>query len=310
MKSIVITGATSGIGYECAMQMGRIATGEQIVIACRDLQAGHRVAGAIKRETGHKNVICLLLDLASLSSIRAFREHFAKTGGSISVLINNAGLQIVDGTRYTKDGFEQTFGVNHLAPFYLTLLLLPYTTEDAHIVFTASGTHDPEQKTGMPVPVWTDVQKMAYPEESTEKISTTGQRRYTTSKLCNILTVYELQKRLKDTKIRVNAFDPGMVPGTGLARSYSPVLRFAWKSLFRLLILFRHNVNTAERSGRRLATLAYSDRYRHASGKYFEGEKEIRSSVDSYDQELQRRLWVSSVELTGVKQQETIVPVY
>ena len=307
MKSIIITGATSGIGYECAIQIAKLAVNEQIILACRNLKTGNETIETIKRKTGHKNIICLPLDLESLESIREFKKQFEKTGTKISTLINNAGLQNVDKTKYTKDGIEQTFGVNHLAPFYLTLLLIPYLAEDASITFTASGTHDPDQKSGMPAPEFKEAKLLAYPVETDETKIKVGQRRYATSKLCNILTTYELQKRLANTKIRVNAFDPGLVPGTGLARNYPPVLKFISDYVFKALIVFVHNVNTAQNSGKRLANLAYSDKYKSAKGKYFEGEKEIKSSTDSYNKELQKNLWESSIELLGVTQNETSI---
>jgi len=307
MKSIIITGATSGIGYECAIQIAKLAINEQIILACRNLKTGNKTIETIKHKTGHKNIICLPLDLESLESIREFKKQFEKTGTKISTLINNAGLQNVDKTKYTKDGIEQTFGVNHLAPFYLTLLLIPYLAEDASITFTASGTHDPDQKSGMPAPEFKEAKLLAYPVETDEKQIKVGQRRYATSKLCNILTTYELQRRLANTKIRVNAFDPGLVPGTGLARNYPPVLKFISDYVFKALIVFVHNVNTAQNSGKRLANLAYSDKYKSAKGKYFEGEKEIKSSTDSYNKELQKNLWESSIELLGVTQNETSI---
>jgi NAD(P)-dependent dehydrogenase (short-subunit alcohol dehydrogenase family) len=307
MKSIIITGATSGIGYECAIQIAKLAINEQIILACRNLKTGNKTIETIKHKTGHKNIICLPLDLESLESIREFKKQFEKTGTKISTLINNAGLQNVDKTKYTKDGIEQTFGVNHLAPFYLTLLLIPYLAEDASITFTASGTHDPDQKSGMPAPEFKEAKLLAYPVETDETKIKVGQRRYATSKLCNILTTYELQKRLANTKIRVNAFDPGLVPGTGLARNYPPVLKFISDYVFKALIVFVHNVNTAQNSGKRLANLAYSDKYKSAKGKYFEGEKEIKSSTDSYNKELQKNLWESSIELLGVTQNETSI---
>jgi len=307
MKSIIITGATSGIGYECAIQIAKLAVNEQIILACRNLKTGNETIETIKRKTGHKNIICLPLDLESLESIREFKKHFEKTGTKISTLINNAGLQNVDKTKYTKDGFEQTFGVNHLAPFYLTLLLIPNLAEDASITFTASGTHDPDQKSGMPAPEFKEAKLLAYPVETDETKIKVGQRRYATSKLCNILTTYELQRRLANTGIRVNAFDPGLVPGTGLARNYPQVLKFISDYVFKVLIVFVHNVNTAQNSGKRLANFAYSDKYKSAKGKYFEGEKEIKSSTDSYNKEFQKSLWESSIELLGITQNETSI---
>jgi len=309
MNSIIITGANSGIGYECALQMAKIAPNEQLIIACRNVQSGNEAIQSIQKKTGHQHLKCISLDLASLKSIASFKETFSKEKNNrIVALVNNAGIQNIGETKYTSDGFEETFGVNHLGPFYLTLLLLPLMAKDASITFTASGTHDPAQKTGMPPPVFKEAGLLAHPEKSTEKALTVGQRRYTTSKLCNVMTVYELQNHLDQTNIRVNAFDPGLVPGTGLARNYPPFLKFISDRIFPVLILFLHNVNSAKTSGTNLTNLAYADEYKQFKGKYFEGAKVIQSSQDSYNKEYQVDLWKTSVELMHVKQEDTSIP--
>jgi len=102
----------------------------------------------------------------------------------------------------------------------------------------------------------------------------------------------------------VNAFDPGLVPGTGLAQNYPPFLKFISDYIFKVLILFHHNVNAAQTSGKRLANLAYAEQYRNARGKYFEGEKEIKSSTDSYNEVFQHTLWSTSLELLKIDQRE------
>ncbi len=300
MESIIITGANSGIGYECTLRMAEIAPTHQIVLACRSVESGHKALQEIKQQTNHPNLICLPLDLASLQSIKDFTAAFSQQPyPSIAVLVNNAGIQNVGETKYTEDGFEETFGINQLGSFALTQLLLPLMADDARITFTASGTHDPLQKTGMPAPVYTNAELLAHPKETTEKAMKVGQTRYTTSKLCNIMTVYQLQSHLENTHIHVNAFDPGMVPGTGLARKYPPVLKFISDYVFKALILFMSNVNTAAKSGKRLADLAFSDQYKNTKGKYFEGEKEIKSSADSYNKAFQKDLWDTSLKLTN-----------
>ncbi len=300
MKSIIITGANSGIGYECTLQMAKIAPKQQIILACRNVQAGNGAIQKIKKETNHQNLICIPLDLGSLKSIRDFATTFSKLPNpNIAALVNNAGIQNVGETKYTVDGFEETFGVNHLGSFALTQLLLPFMSQDARITFTSSGTHDPKQKTGTPAPEFTSPQLFAYPKVTDDKSLSVGLKYYTTSKLCNILTVYELQRRLANTGIRANAFDPGLVPGTGLARSYSPFLKFVSDYILKALILFHPNTNTAKKSGTRLANLAFSDQYKDAKGKYFEGEKEIKSSEDSYNLNYQKELWDASLKLTN-----------
>jgi NAD(P)-dependent dehydrogenase (short-subunit alcohol dehydrogenase family) len=305
MESIIITGANSGIGYECAWHLASMAPNQQVILACRNTQAGNEALRKIKAQTGHGHLVCLALDLGDWQSIRDFAAAFSTLPEvRIAALINNAGLQKVGKISYTKDGLEETFGVNHLGPLYLTLLLLPYLSEHARITFTASGTHDPKQKTGMPAPKFQSARLLAFPENSTDTALSIGQQRYTTSKLCNVLTVYELQRRLAHTHIHVNAFDPGLVPGTGLAKNYPPVLKFLFNNVFKVMRLLHPNVHTAKKSGMRLANLAYGAAYQNAKGKYFEGEKEIPSSVGSYNQSDQKELWDSSMELLGITPQE------
>ena len=175
MNSIIITGATSGIGYECALQMAKMATKEQIILPARNMQKGNEIVNLIKKKTGHKNIKCLELDLASLKSIRQFSEIFNKEKyNTISVLINNAGLQNIGKTEYTKDKFEVTFGTNHIGPFALTQLLLPHMVNDGIITFTSSETHNPALKTPIEPPVFTTVNELAFPKETSEKISVIG----------------------------------------------------------------------------------------------------------------------------------------
>jgi NAD(P)-dependent dehydrogenase (short-subunit alcohol dehydrogenase family) len=238
---------------------------------------------------------------------KRFQSRNLKKGVSISSLINNAGIQNIGQTQTTKDGFERTFAVNHLGPLYLTLLLLPLMETNANITFTASDTHDPLQKTGIENPAYTSGKDLAYPKETDEKKSMVGQRRYSTSKLCNVMTAYELQRHLANGGIRVNAFDPGMVPGTGLAKNYPPLLKFIWNNVMPILTYFKRNTNTAKKSGSRLANLTHAQVYKNIKGKYFSDGKVINSSADSYNQSYQQDLWRTSIELLGIKQNETSV---
>ncbi|MFD2288892.1 SDR family NAD(P)-dependent oxidoreductase [Pedobacter petrophilus] len=305
MKSIIVTGANSGIGFECALQMAKIATNEQIILACRNVQAGNDAIKLIKNKTGHRHLKCLELDLASLKSIKQFAEIFSNEKfPTVSALVNNAGLQNIGETQYTSDGFELTFGTNHLGPFAFTNSLLPYMDNGGSITFTASDTHDPLQKTGIEPPVYTNANDLAFPKNTNEKKSVLGQRRYSTSKLSNVLTTYSLQKKLANTNIRVNAFDPGLTPGTGLAKNYPAILRFAWKNIMPIMTLFKHNTNTPSKSGGRLANLAFSKEYRNLKGIYFSDGKVIKSSIDSYNLDFQKDLWETSLKLTNTNFEE------
>ncbi len=99
MKSIIITGVTSGIGFECARQIAKIAPDAQIILTCRNLESGKQVIQKIGAQTGHKYLRCMLLDLESLASIREFAAQFSRQpDNEIIALINNAGIQIITQT--------------------------------------------------------------------------------------------------------------------------------------------------------------------------------------------------------------------
>jgi NAD(P)-dependent dehydrogenase (short-subunit alcohol dehydrogenase family) len=154
----------------------------------------------------------------------------------------------------------------------------------------------------MPEPRYITAEALAHDFEPSAKA---GRRRYTTSKLCNIYCTYEYARRLEKSpdprlqSLRVNAFDPGLMPATGLARTYSAPLRFISKYILPALSLFVSNINSPATSGRRLALLA-SGSEGSATGKYFSEGREVRSSAASYDTQKALDLWNRSAAMTSV----------
>ena len=137
--------------------------------------------------------------------------------------------------------------------------------------------------------------------QTTTQARTAG-RRYSTTKLANIYFTYGLAPRLPDG-ITVNAFDPGLMPGTGLARDYPAIARFAWYVVMpRLIPLLRlilvKNIHTPEESGMALARLIVDPALASTSGKYFEGLRQIPSSVESHLEGRAEELWRDSAILT------------
>lgn len=296
-KTAVITGSNSGLGLECARSL--LASDEtwHVVLAVRDADRG---AEALAELGAPQRCTVLPLDLASLRSVQAFSGHLRDAAlPPLRAIVCNAGLQVMAGTQLTDDGVEMTFGVNHLGHFALVRGLLEGLDVPARIVVVSSGTHDPAKFTGMPHPHYSSAEKLAHPPAGTPAADE-GRRRYTTSKLCNLLFAYELDRRLGQGArgITVTAFDPGLMPGSGLARQYSPVAKFAWRYVFPVLRVLP-NVNSTRASGRRLAALAVDPAFDDVTGTYFEGAKAIRSSADSYDQELARDLWDTSERLVA-----------
>jgi NAD(P)-dependent dehydrogenase (short-subunit alcohol dehydrogenase family) len=298
--TILITGGTSGLGYESALELARQHPRCCILLASRS--DPDSAANSIKKAVGHSNVQFLPLDLSSLPNVRTFAAEFrTRSYPKIQALVLNAGLQFPNGATYNIDGVEMTFAVNHVGHALLFYLLREHLSERARIVITASGAHDPAQKTSVPDAKYTTAEELAHP--SIESAKNEGLQRYATSKLCNVIWTYALHRRLAEAtavpgagKWTVTAFDPGLMPGTGLARGYAPILRWIWlKILPRLIPLLRRllnpNTHSAKESGLALARLAAGDDVEGVSGVYFEGIREIKSSIYSYDVEKQDDLW-------------------
>lgn len=303
MKSVIITGGNSGLGYQCAKVLGQSGGEWAVFIAGRDKARVEKAVSELRSTTRNANIHGLQLDLASFVSIREFAAKWAEGKyPPLHGLVCNAGVQIISGTTYTQEGFETTFAVNHLGHFLLANLLIPCMERNSQIVWVSSDTHDPTKKTGMPAPRYTTPELLAHPQPANTTVDNVleGRIRYTTSKLCNLYTVYEMDRRLqqKHMFIRVNAFNPAMMPGTGLARDYSPVMKFAWNYVLPMMSLVSNKIRTPSQSGNALARLFLDSEIAAVSGKYFDGYKPIRSSDESYDLARAKELWDISARLT------------
>ncbi len=311
-SSVLVTGGNSGIGFACARELAR--AGWHVLIASRDREASKAAVGRIAAENGSDSASELGLDLGSLDSVRRFAGEIEARNVPLRALVCNAGLQVTRGVRLSPDGFEITFAVNHLGHFLLTHLLLERLRANApaRIVVVASGVHDPKMKTGMPKPRFTDFESLATPR-GPDTDAFDGRRAYVNSKLCNLWFTYELERRLAEAngsdgtrRVTVNAYDPGLVPGSGLVRDYSAVLRFVWNRILPALAWTLSpvvpTINPAPKAGRALARLVVDPALASVSGKYFPSHtrwREARSSDDSYDTQRGRALWESSVRMSG-----------
>jgi light-dependent protochlorophyllide reductase len=300
-KTVIITGANSGLGFECAKTIAKSNKGWHIVIACRNLEKGKLAKSKIGSETGYSEISVMELDLASLQSVRNFVVQFSNSNfPPLQGLINNAGVQVMNGLEYTKDGFELTFGTNHLGHFLLTNLLLDKLVEPSRIVVVSSGTHDPDTIEGrFNKPNFLGATRLAKPESEKDMA---GVQRYSTSKLANIMFAYELSSRLHDKKITVNAFDPAAVPATNLLSSIkNPFARWSVRASTKIFKLFGVKISTPEISGSAMARLLLDEKLNNVTGKYFQILDDKQSSKQSYDKKLATELWNDSEVLTGMK---------
>jgi len=195
-RAFLITGANTGIGLATATGLAK--RGGRVFVACRSAEKGRAAVAGISAGTGNDAVAFLPLDLADLASVRDCAQEFLARGEPLHVLINNAG---VGGARgLTKDGFELTFGINHLGHFALTTALLDClaASAPARVVTVSSDSH--YQAKGI------DFEAVRRPTASR-----TGLREYAVSKLANVLFSQELARRAQGRGITSYALHPGMV---------------------------------------------------------------------------------------------------
>ncbi|MCO1657040.1 SDR family NAD(P)-dependent oxidoreductase [Pseudonocardia humida] len=313
-RTVVITGGNSGLGYGSAQALLGSNEGPwHVVIASRHAGRAQTAVDALAAGAvvGH-TVEAMMLDLASLASVRSFAAEVTErlaTGAlpPLHAVVCNAGVQMGTALATTADGFEATFGVNHLGHFALVNGLLPVLEAPSRVVVVSSGTHDPALRMGPP-PAWNDPRALARgelgPAAARANALMRGQARYSTSKLANVYFTHALARRLP-AGVTANAFDPGMMLGTALGRSLPAPVRFVAQHILpRITWLLRRtvtdNINTAQESGRALAWVVTAPELAATTGKYFDLRREKPSSEESYDAARAEQLWTDSLALTGV----------
>jgi len=291
-RTVVITGANSGIGYEAARQLA--AKGAHVVLACRDQAKGRGAIESITAAQPSASVELMELDLADLGSIRRFAAAALAACPALHVLCNNAGVMAIP-HRTTGDGFEMQFGTNHLGHFALTGLLLErlLATPGARVVTVSSGAH----KFG--VMHWNDLQG---------ERSYGSWRAYGQSKLANLLFTYELQRRLATA--HAGLISVACHPGYAATNLQAAGPRMQGSSIGEAVWGFANRLLAQSAAMGALPTLYAATAPDVRGGDYIGpdglGEqwghpKKVRSNARSHDPEAQRRLWEISEQLVGVR---------
>ncbi|HUC35552.1 MAG TPA: SDR family oxidoreductase [Acidimicrobiales bacterium] len=276
-KTVVITGANSGIGKETAVGLAR--SGARVVATARDAGRGAAAVADIRDRSGSDGVELVVFDLGLLSSVREGAAQILAACDRIDVLVNNAGI-VLSQRRVTPDGLEATFAVNHLGPFLLTQLLLDRIVQSApaRIVNVASTAHRGARH-GLD---FDDLQ-------STHGYG--GMQVYSKSKLANIYFTTELARRLDGTGVTANCLHPGTVAtGYGRDGDATGLLGFGLKIGAPFLL-------TPEKGARTSIYLASSPQVAAVSGEYFAKCKPRTTSEAAQDDEAAKRLWQVSEEL-------------
>jgi retinol dehydrogenase 14 len=272
-RTVLVTGATSGIGRATALGLARM--GAHVAITGRDRGRTEDAASEI-RMAGGRDVDVFVADLSSQAQVRRLASEVLEGLSRIDVLVNNVGGYW--STRHiTADGLERTFALNHLAPFLLTNLLLARLERSApaRVVTVASNAHT----TGGVD--FDDLQGMR---------SYSGDRAYSQSKLANVLFTYQLAGRLRGSAVTANVLHPGVVRTSFGAEDPARIQRL-------LVPLLRLVMKSPAQGAATSIHLASAPELEQVSGRYFANRRPTRSSARSYDQAVAARLWEASAEL-------------
>ncbi len=273
-KTILITGATSGLGKATAIALAQ--KGASILFNSRDEAKGKAVQAEIQEASGNSRVQFFPCDLSSLAQVRTFAQQVHASADKIDVLINNAGVMPTS-RQQTQDGFELGLGVNYLAGFLLTESLLDKlkAAKQGRIILVSSMVH----KSGN-----LDLDKMEDESDSFKSLAF-----YARSKLAQVVYMKELAYRLRETAVTANALHPGVI-GTDIARDLPWVLQSLYKLLFK----------SPEKGAQTQIYLASDSSLASVSGQYFQNKKQAPYHKLGDDEAFREALVQKSRKLVGL----------
>jgi len=266
-KTVLITGATDGIGKKTAIELAKL--GANLILHGRNNARGRDLLDEIQ-QINPNGAMYVNADLSSLSQVNKLSDTLIERNEKIDVLVNNAGVFQREQT-FSKDGYELTFAVNHLAHFSLTLQLLPLLrkSDQGRVITLSSVAH-----TNSPRIDFSDMQEInSYIDYSA----------YSLSKLANILFSNELANRLKDSNITSNSLHPGVITTKLLYEG------------------FGISGSSLDEGCKTSVFLASEKSLSKTSGKYFSDQKEAIPSVFSHDPIARQNLWDLSEEICGIR---------
>jgi NAD(P)-dependent dehydrogenase (short-subunit alcohol dehydrogenase family) len=293
-KVAVVTGANSGVGYESALALA--GKGAQVVLAVRSEEKGQKALKTIKGVFPNSNAEVMMLDLASLESIRSFADQFKAKYERLDILLNNAGMMAIP-FRKTMDGFEMQFGIDHLGHFALTGSLMPVLlqTPKARVVTVSSINHNMG---------WIDFDNL-------DGAHGYGKwKAYNQSKLANLLFAYELQRKLENAK--ADAISIGTHPGYSATNLQLVGPRMSGSRLMEVMFILA-NALFAQSAAMGALPLLYASVAPQVKGGDYIGPDGLngvwgypivtRSNGRSHDLDSAKKLWEISEEMTGISYQ-------
>ena len=285
-KTIIITGANSGIGKAAAIQLAKL--GATVIMACRSAERGARALDEVRQVSGSHKAALMQVDMASQASIRNFAAEFKQRYARLDVLIHNAANfdHTLKQATLTEDGVETIFATNHLGVFLMTRLLLDVLKSSApsRIITVASK--------GLTL----------YPALEIEFDNLNGERKFSTqhayyhSKQAQVMFTYDLAERLKGSGVTVNCVRVTNVAIPDERLTHLP------KWLLKIYQLKRSMAITPEQQAETYVYLAADPAVQDTTGGYWDEHNQmVRSNAKSYNRETWRRLWDVSSKLTGLE---------
>ncbi len=266
-RTILITGASDGLGKEAARKLA--ARGMRLILHGRNEAKLRAVVDSIYAEYPHANIETILADFSSLAEVRAMAAEIIRRCSHLDVLVNNAGI-LPFKQEESADGFELTFGVNYLAPFLLTNLLLPLlkNSAPARVVNLSSVAHhlvvvNPYQIENSPVFIPWIV--------------------YARTKLLLTAFTFALARRLKSCGVSCVALHPGIITGTN-------VTHFTW-------LRFR---TTREEGAETIVAACLNPEFEHSEGAYISIDRKARANPQALSIRFQETLWKKSLAWCGL----------
>ena len=274
-KTVIVTGANSGIGKETARKIASM--GARVIMACRNLETAKDAHDDIMKTSGNNNVVLKKLDLSSQQSVRDFAADINKTEKQLHVLVHNAGMALSFFGKQSVDGVELTMATNHYGPFLLTHLLIDLLkkTAPSRIVIVASELYK-----------WSSVNLNNLNPVNVKPAAYL----YYVSKFANIYFCRELAKRLEGTGVTANCLHPGMID-SGIWRNVPFPLNYPMK------LSTRGFFKTVEQGAETTIFLATSKDVEGVTGKYYSDCKEAELNAAAQDMEKAAKLWEESKKI-------------
>jgi NAD(P)-dependent dehydrogenase (short-subunit alcohol dehydrogenase family) len=298
-KAWIVTGPTSGIGYHTALELAKHGT---VVLVGRNPDKLRDVQNTINSKGGRS--VAVVADLSDVTSARRAAADIVALDLPIAGLLNNAGIMPLKSFK-TAQGWDGSYATNHLGPFALTDALIPHLRSGANVVFVCSAVEDPERKisvrAGYRGSRFISVEASARGEWRPGGSTNPGADAYATSKQGNLVAVFALAREYPQLHFR--AVEPGVTPGSNLARDMNPALRMVGKAMSPIASLIP-NFSTPKHAAR-VITNALTDTsdatgvYYDENGKPMIASTQVQSPEFCHQYVVETRKLLATVLTTG-----------